>query len=245
MTSSVDGRLLVDRWLRPGTAKEHALVGSTYDRLAGRLDADGWMVGRKTMQEFTKGTARRFDTAIPSLRSPFAGNRNGRNVAVAIDLHGKLHYGQDNLLGDHIIAVLGENVPDEYLAELRHDGVSYLLTASESDRRMVSQEDQLRSAMNVLAETFGIKTLLLQGGGITNGTFLKAGLIDEISLIIYPGIDGLAGVPAIFDYAGLGDERPAAGQFLRHLSTEGLDEGLVWLRYEVMKNGMDERQETA
>jgi hypothetical protein len=47
-------------------------------------------------------------------------------VAVAIDPHGKLHYGQDDAGGDHIIAVLGEAVSDDYLSELREDGVSYL-----------------------------------------------------------------------------------------------------------------------
>jgi hypothetical protein len=29
-------------------------------------------------------------------------------------------------LGDHAIAILGEQVSDEYLSELREDGVSYL-----------------------------------------------------------------------------------------------------------------------
>ena len=112
MTSSIDGRLLVDRWLRPDTEAEHALAGSTYDSLGAKLGTEGWMVGRTTMEDFASGTPRRFDESYPDLRKPYVGNRNGRNVAVAIDLHVKLHYGQDNALGDHIIAVLGPNVPD-------------------------------------------------------------------------------------------------------------------------------------
>jgi hypothetical protein len=39
------------------------------------------------------------------------------DVAVAIDPDGKLHY--DNAGADHIIAVLGEAVSDDYLSELR------------------------------------------------------------------------------------------------------------------------------
>lgn len=77
-------------------------------------------------------------------------------------------------------------------------------------------------ALQILGKTFGLKTLLLEGGGRINGAFLKAGLIDEISLLVYPGIDGLAGVPTIFEYTGSVDEQPAAGQSLRHLSTETL-----------------------
>jgi 5-amino-6-(5-phosphoribosylamino)uracil reductase len=231
MTSSIDGRLLVDRWLRSEIEREQ--VGATYDRLAARLGADGWMVGRTTMADFASGTPRSFSGAFPDLRKPFVGNRSGRSVAVAIDLHGKLHYGQDNVLGDHVIAVLGQDVSDAYLAELRHDGVSYLLVPARDEGGAGSPESALHDAMAVLGETFGIRTLMLQGGGITNGAFLKAGLIDEISLVVYPGIDGLAGVPCIFEYHGEPAERPAEGQSLRHMSTETLDGGSVWLRYRV------------
>ncbi len=88
----------------------------------------------------------------------------------------------------------------------------------------------------ILSETFGIKTLLLEGGGKINGSFLKAGLIDEISVLIYPGVDGLAGVASIFEYVGKPDEKPAEGQSLRHIGTETLDGGMVWLRYAVEKS---------
>ncbi len=77
---------------------------------------------------------------------------------------------------------------------------------------------------------------LLEGGGKINGSFLKAGLIDEISVLIYPGVDGLAGVPSIFEYVGKPDEKPAEGQSLRHIGTETLDGGMVWLRYAVEKS---------
>ena len=53
--------------------------------------------------------------------------------------------------------------------------------------------------MHRLRAEFGIETLSLQGGGIINGAFLKAGLLDELSLLIYPGIDGLSGVPSVFE----------------------------------------------
>ncbi len=152
-----------------------------------------------------------------------------------IDLHGKLHYGKDEAAGDHVIAIIGEQVSDEYLAELQHDGVSYLFTRLDGEDA-AAQSEALHSAMTILGETFGIKTLLLEGGGITNGTFLKAGLIDEISLLVYPAVDGLAGIPSIIEYAGEPDERPAAGQSLRHLTTETLEGGSVWIHYRVEKS---------
>jgi riboflavin biosynthesis pyrimidine reductase len=41
--------------------------------------------------------------------------------------------------------------------------------------------------------------LLVEGGGGANGTFFRAGLIDEISLVICPAVDGAKGAPSAFD----------------------------------------------
>jgi riboflavin biosynthesis pyrimidine reductase len=136
------------------------------------------------------------------------------------------HHVQDNAGGDHIVSVLGEAVSDDYLSELREDGVSYLFAGPDgSDLRSIGKPWRgLR-----------VENPLLEGGGRINGSFLKAGLIDEISLLVYPGIDGLTGVPTVFEYAGGEDEQPAADQSLRNLATETLDGGRVWLRYRVEK----------
>ncbi len=52
-------------------------------------------------------------------------------------------------------------------------------------------------------------------------------------MLIQPAVDGLAGVQTIFEYQGGPDERPGAGQALRHFHTETLEGGMVWLRYRV------------
>lgn len=224
MVSSVDGRLLADRWTPPARGIDPEIAHSTYESVATRFPSQGWIVGRKTMEAFADGTARRADRPPNvSLRETFVGNRNGRNLAVAIDPHGKLHYGTDNAGGDQIVAVLGERVSDEYLAELREDGIAYVFAGPEGN--------DLTQALTTLGDVFGTTLLLLEGGGMINGAFLKAGLIDEISLLIYPGIDGLAGVASVFEYIGRPDEKPADGRALRHLATETLEGGMVWLRY--------------
>lgn len=60
---------------------------------------------------------------------------------------------------------------------------------------------------------------------------LAAGLLDELSLVIYPGIDGLTTSPSIFEYLGADDGRPADGQALELLSSETRNHGIMWLRY--------------
>ena len=227
MMSSIDGRLFVDRWTTPAAGINAATLQGHYNDVASRFESDGWIAGRKTMEEIIQGPARTVKLAGGDLRSTHVADREGRDVAVAIDPHGRLHYGQDNASGDHIIAVLSERVSDNYLAELREDGVSYLFAGPDGS--------DLRGALETLGKTFDLKTLLLEGGGRINGAFLKEGLIDEVSLLVYPGIDGLAGVPTIFEFIGRLDEQPAAGQSLRHISTETLEGGMVWLRYRVEK----------
>jgi riboflavin biosynthesis pyrimidine reductase len=228
MVSSIDGRLLVDRWTEPAAGIEADMLAEYYDEIAARFHADGWIAGRKSMQYFARGRARIPGTVKGNLRGVYIGDRKGRDVAVAVDPRGALHYGQDDAEGDHIIAILGEQVSDRYLAELREDGVSYLFAGAKGT--------DMNRALEILGESFGITTLLLEGGGITNGLFLKEQLIDEISLLIYPAIDGLSGIPSIFECAGKSNEQPAAGQSLRHIATETLKGGMVWLRYSVESN---------
>jgi hypothetical protein len=42
--------------------------------------------------------------------------------------------------------------------------------------------------------------------------------------------------PSIFEFVGDANEGPEAGQSLRHIATETLSGGMVWLRYGVERN---------
>jgi riboflavin biosynthesis pyrimidine reductase len=225
MVTSIDGRLHPSRFTAPALGVDSAVLRRHYDRVADSFKAEGWMVGRTTMQEIAKGAARSVAATASFPRETYVADRRGRNLAVAIDPHGKVHYGKDNALGDHVVAVLGENVPDTYLAELREDGASYLFAGPDGR--------DMAKAMQTLHGTFDVKTLLLEGGAATNGLFLNQRLIDEISVLIHPAIDGVAGVQTIFEYAGAANEKPGDGQSLRHFATETLEGGMVWLRYGV------------
>ncbi len=231
MASSIDGRIQAERWTPTSAGPSVDVVMPIYEEVADRLDAQGWIVGRKTMDTLVDGrsTAEPVPASGPIARTPYVGDRQGRPLAVVIDSSGKIRHATNEVYGAHIVAVVGEQVSDAYLAELQDTGVSYVFAGR--DGRDVGQ------AMSALAQTFGISRILLEGGGITNGEFLMADLVDEISLLIYPGIDGLAGVPAVFEHFGADPAvHPAAGRSLRLLSCEVLAQGLVWLRYSVHRD---------
>ena len=225
MVSSIDGRLLPDRWTAPADSRDKDIIGTTYENVAKRLNADGWMIGRHSMAYFAQGQAQEGSEASSLPRSTYIADPEAKTVSVSIDRSGKLHYHTNIVEGNHVVAVLGEQVSDAYLHELRTAGVSYVFAGSDGN--------DLPLAMERIGQDFGVRSILLEGGGLINGAFLKAGLIDEISLLIYPGIDGLAGIPSIFEYVGMNGENPSAGQTLRHVATETLEAGMVWLRYKV------------
>lgn len=94
----------------------------------------------------------------------------------------------------------------------------------------------MAKALQTLKEVFGIQTVLLQGGGLINGSFLKAELIDELSVMFYPGIDGLSGTPALFDFTDAADRELLQNQSIQLISCRALDNGVIWARYKTYNN---------
>lgn len=225
MSASIDGRLHPSRFTSPAKGISRDVLRGHYERVHDQFGADGWIVGRRTMSEMAKGTERVLGNAPKVAREPHVAARDGRKLAIGIDPSGRVHYGKDNVGGDHVVAVLGEEVSDGYLAELKEDGVSYVFAGPKGD--------DLPRAMEEIASLLGVKTLLLEGGGKINGAFFKHKLIDEFSTLIHPAVDGVAGGQSIMDYDGPEGDRPGAGQSLRLTHCETLEGGMVWLRHAV------------
>lgn len=227
MNASVDGRILGSRW-RPA---ENRMAG-LFERLHDALGGGSWLIGRVTGSEYARAEAYpdRTDQTFP--REAWFAQRIPRGAAaaygIALDARGKIAWGRCEIGGDPVVAVLTERVSDAHLAGLRQDGVSYIFAGEE--------ELDLRLALEILNRELGIERLLLEGGGGSNGSFLRAGLIDEISLAICPAIDGAKGAPSIFDSS---DKDAAVAAPIRSMSlasTEVLEGGVVWLRYR-LENG--------
>src|SRR4029078_3440244 len=58
MGTSIDGRLHPSRFTRAAPGISWDVLRSHYEKIHERLDADGWIVGRKTMSEMAKGSER-------------------------------------------------------------------------------------------------------------------------------------------------------------------------------------------
>lgn len=227
MIMSADGRLQSQYWtpLYDGASN----VSEVYEATASKMPSDGWIVGRVTMAEYADGIIEEREPIAGHKTmhtTTFVGKREDRPLAVVFDELGRLHYKAPTLpTGEHIVAVLGSHVTRSYQRELEQVGVSYIM------RTPGSKEEETRSALKHLQEDFGAKHLLVEGGAITCGTFLSMGLIDELSLIIYPGLDGCSDHPSVIECSD--GESPLSKNKLELVDCETVGNGFVWLRYRV------------
>lgn len=91
----------------------------------------------------------------------------------------------------------------------------------------------LRAALKKLNERYGVKTVRADSGGTLNGLLLRAGLVDEISLLIHPVVVGGASPQSSFLAPGPMPGKGVSSLKLAHL--EKLSGGLVWVRYKVVR----------
>lgn len=226
--SSVDGRLLPGRWTLPFDGTPAGELFKEYAKLGKSLDTDAWMFGKSTAKEAFPCKFMPKSNDMAQAGKVYIGNCDSERLFITVDPDADIFYTDSRLRDDNILVVLGTNATADYLAMLEEKGISYIVLADPTD---------LREAMEIIHDRFGINKISLQGGGIINGAMLAAGLIDELSLVMYPGIDGLTTVPSIFEYLGASDETPASGQSLELLSADVCNHGIVWLRYKFHKNG--------
>ncbi len=215
MLPSIDGRIVIRDWKLKNATRE-------YERTAATLGGEAWIIGRVSMEPYA-GKAR-----VPVrknreriAREDFVAPHEASSYAIAIDPSGKLTWRAADIDGEHVITILAETVSDDYLAFLQAKGVSYLFGGR--------SKIDLAAVLQKLRARFGIKRLLLEGGGKINGSFLAADLIDELSILVGPIADGSVGTATLFDV----EEGRAPARNLKLLSMEKRAGDIVWLRYKV------------
>jgi riboflavin biosynthesis pyrimidine reductase len=222
MASPLDGRLLMDPWAPKGDPLRTAVVDE-YEYLHKKFAADAWLAGTNTMKEFAGDNAPgKADVLVKPQKPWHLADPKARHFAIAIDQHARLHWRKAIADEGHVVVVLGAGVSDAHLAELVSFGVSYLV--------MPADDIDLAVMLSELHDRLGIRKLLLEGGAKMNGAFLKAGLVDEISLVLCPAVDGKSGGSTIFE---AGDESVGPKLVFKFTKATPLASGAVHLQYTV------------
>ncbi|GAB5056345.1 dihydrofolate reductase family protein [Companilactobacillus alimentarius] len=215
MMVSLDGRIDCDmtEQLR-GTVNYYPTLQS--------IEAPKTLSGRVTA-ETELSHAGRFESqhSEPLGQEDFAKNSDAKGYEVIVDTKGVLLWEDDlNAKKPHLI-ITSEQVKKDYLAYLDQNHISWIATGK--------TKIDLNRAVEILADKFDVERMAIVGGGHINGSFLDAGLTDEISLVIGAGVDGRANMPAVFDGRPKG-RKPVP---LTLKNVQQLDNNAVWLRYSV------------
>lgn len=179
------------------------------------VSVDGKIDGRYMDEDERSDSGAFYDSAIWEMGNA---NANGRNTAEMYFAHEDIDYDKYDITevdyNDHVIRsdyywvifdrkgscnwgvnevtyggrtarvvmVLTKQVKKAYLAHLRALGIAYVFAGE--------YEMDLGIALQKLKADFEIDNLILCGGATINGAFHEAGLIDEISLVMAPYIEG-------------------------------------------------------
>lgn len=176
-------------------AEATGLLGGEYGKIRTEMNADAWLYGTTTVKEFINFREPVLEENAPVPEGDFVAGDEMKPYFVALDAKGELGWESGRFANKgrteaHVIEILTEVVPASYRAYLRKHNVSYILAGK--------TELDCKLAMEKLHRLFGIEKLLICGGGATDWTFLKAGLVDELSLVLSPVTDGSSGSAAIF-----------------------------------------------
>lgn len=224
MTTTLDGKVTGEHLCRG----DHQPVSQVYYGLNRNFNSDGFACGRITMEgSFTGGW-------YPDL-SQYPPVKSGKDFipksmtgfyAVAFDPHGRLGWKSNRIIdpdGDpgydkaRIIEVLTPQADPRYLGYLQAMEIPYIFAGE-------TQID-VTLALFKLKTLFGMDNLLLEGGSILNGAFQRAGVIDELSLVIDPVIGG-AGAPLCMD---------SRVEEYRLTELKNYD-GVIWMNYRRKEN---------
>lgn len=138
---------------------------------------------------------------------------------IIVDSKGSLLY-EDQKDEEHPLLILtSEKVSLEYLNYLKEKHISWIACGKD--------KIDLKRACEILFNNFNVKRMALVGGGHINAGFLKEGLIDEISILIGPGIDGRDNMCAVFDGLPL-DSKVTP---LKLESIQSFKSGAIWIKY--------------
>lgn len=185
MMTSVDGRIDCDMTAQLQGVKEY------YSTLES-LDTQTTLSGRVTAQ-LELANSGKFEPKTQTYlnKESFTQNTIADSYDVVVDTKGTLLWDDDSTYNKPHIIITSEQVNLDYLDYLNSKHISWVATGK--------KEINLTRAVEILSEQFKVSRMAIVGGGHIDGSFLDAGLTDEISILIGSGVDGRNGMPAVFD----------------------------------------------
>jgi len=247
--ASLDGRLTIalDVLLMFGDKRWEAIAGSDQEiadwlRSAHKpqayLEGSGSLVTKntkpQTLSKFKGNPKPLYEDYLPDsvVKRP-----QHRGWFVTVDSKGLIRwvykeYPSEEWKGWHLMVLVSNQTPPEYLAYLQKETIPYLVAGEE--------RVNLKKALEKMQTKLGITSVVSTSPGKLGGALLRAGLVDEVNVLFIPAIIGGFETPSLFESPELKtNEWPTR---LKLIWAQVLADGRVWLRYEVLPETKHEGQ---
>jgi 2,5-diamino-6-(ribosylamino)-4(3H)-pyrimidinone 5'-phosphate reductase len=133
-----------------------------------------------------------------------------------------------------MVALVTKSTPKNYIEYLKKRSIDYIFAGKE--------QVDFREALEELNLRYKVDIVRVDSGGTLNGVLLRAGLVSELSLVIYPGLVGGLSPRSFFKAGDLTAAEDVIPLKLAH--AEDLGNDAVWLRYKVLKTAAQDAGNT-
>lgn len=211
---SADGRL---DWFTPDVEQFYDIISI--------WNEDATLVGSDTMCNAIEEIPPEEDDVFePPQKDP----KDDRPILAVVDSTGKVrnwHVLKKAGYWREMVALCSKTTPKEYLKYLKDRHINYIIIGKD--------KVDLKSGLVELQNLYKIKTVRIDSGGTLNGIMLRNGLVDEISMLIYPNFVGGLSPRSIFRAHDLTSSDDVID--LKLIGAEKLKGNVIWLRYKVKK----------
>ncbi|HEL7629148.1 TPA: RibD family protein [Stenotrophomonas maltophilia] len=193
------------------------------------LNIQGYLNGRvSTDDNFTHDRQPDLNPSADTVpEGDFVAEAHAPMYYVALDPTGRLGWQENHVdyggVRSHVVSVLTEKASNAYKDLLRRLGISYVIAGRDAPDNAL--------ALHKLATLFGMERVMIGGGGVLNWSYVRDGLVDEVSLLLAPVSDASPSAPGLFTA-----KEPLtriAPQSFTLIDAKPLKDSTVWLRYRV------------
>lgn len=151
-----------------------------------------------------------------------------RQLLVVLDSRGRVeNWGviRDQPYWRDVVVLCSLSTPQMYIDQLTAQGIDFIVAGEE--------RVNLRAALARLRDQYRVESLRVDSGGILNGALLRAGLVDEIVVIVNPCLTGGSSPRSLFVAEDLASREGVIPLSLK--KSELLRDGYLLLEYIIVK----------
>lgn len=196
-----------------------------YYELASRWGEDATLVGCDTLLKACseeRGCEESEETFEPTEME----TEDTRALLVVPDSRGRMRnwsFWRKQPYWKDVVVLCSRSTPKSYLDNLKENSIDYIVAGDE--------HVDMKTALEELNARYSIEVIRVDSGGTLNGILLRAGLVNEVSILIHPDLVGGMTLNSIFKAPDLNSLDDVIHLRLTHV--EKLENEIVWLKYEV------------